>query len=298
MRARIILSILIFWIVATGATPEAVASANDDQKYLVAAIRDGETERIRKMLSRGVSLDFTYEGFPPLHFAANSGFPEVVRLLIREGAEIDARDKFGNVALHYAVLKGHSEVVRVLADHYADLNVRDNGGNTALQTAAKRGDITVRNILLRAGAKTTEDFGKTTKNKGIAKAEAKTTEDFGKTTKNKGIAKAEAKTTEGFWEGAENKTTFKEGFGYGFEQGMRGNMPSYFYLLWFAVIAVFAFACWQGAKKRRRNPWIWAGLTAVTLLVPLLPLLCWVPYVILRLLGGPVRQQGGEIDTK
>ena len=278
MRTRIILSILIFWIVATGAAPEAVASANDEQEYLVAAIRDGETERIRKMLYRGVSLDFTYEGFPPLHFAVYNGFPEAVELLIRAGAEIDARDKFGNVALHSAVLKGHSEVVKVLADHYADLNVRDNGGNTALQTAAKRGDITVRNILLRAGAKTTEDFGKTTKNKGIAKAEAK--------------------TTEGFWEGAENKTTFKEGFGYGFEQGMRGNMPSYFYLLWFAVIAVFAFACWQGAKKRRRNPWIWAGLTAVTLLVPLLPLLCWVPYVILRILGGPVRQQGGGIDTK
>ena len=278
MRTRVILSILIFWIVTTGATPEAVTSANDDQEYLLAAIRDGETERIRKILSRGVSLDFTYEGFPPLHFAASNGFPEVVRLLIREGAEIDARDKFGNVALHYAVLKGHSEVVKVLADHYADLNVRDNGGNTALQTAEKRGDITVRNILLRAGAKTTEDFEKTTKNKAIAKAEAKTTEDF--------------------WEGAEKKTTFKEGFEYGFGQGMRGNIPSYFYLLWFAVIAVFAFACWQGAKKRGRNPWIWAGLTAVTLPVPLLPLLCWVPYVILRILGAPVRQQGEEIDKK
>ena len=204
----------------------------------------------------------THEEFMFL-IAVRDGDIEAVRKATRD-ALIDVNvTKGGFPALHFAALKGHIEVARILINAGADVNARDAiYGTSAIEVADERGDITFVKFLEFAGAEPIEDYA----------------EDYVESEALPDLYDEE----KGFWEGAKKQKTLQEGFQYGFERGVKGNLPSHFYLLWLAIIAVFAFACWRGAEKRGRNPWIWGGLTLATLL---LPLLCWVPYVVLQIMG-------------
>jgi ankyrin repeat protein len=58
-----------------------------------------------------------------------------IPLLLKAGAEVNARATDGQTALHAAAQKGWSKVVSLLAEHGADLSVKDNRGRTALDYA-------------------------------------------------------------------------------------------------------------------------------------------------------------------
>ena len=61
----------------------------------------------------------------PLHFAAGYNHPEVVKLLLDSGADIEAKDKGGLVPLHNACSYGHFEVAELLIKYGADVNAVD-----------------------------------------------------------------------------------------------------------------------------------------------------------------------------
>ena len=92
----------------------------------------------------------------PLHIAASCDRLEVTRILLgRNDTEVDAQDDEGLTALHSASRawpEGHPEVVRLLLDQGAKAHVRDNGGNTALHIAAFHGCLEVSCILLQHNA--------------------------------------------------------------------------------------------------------------------------------------------------
>ena len=84
----------------------------------------------------------------PLHTASEYGYPDVARLLLEHGTEINARDKHSSTPLHLviqnqddkagrcsALKEGRSEVVRLLIEHGADVRVEDNKGKTPFQVA-------------------------------------------------------------------------------------------------------------------------------------------------------------------
>lgn len=50
----------------------------------------------------------------PLHLAANFGSAQLVELLIRNNARIDALDDLEQTALHKAASRNHTEVVELL----------------------------------------------------------------------------------------------------------------------------------------------------------------------------------------
>jgi len=90
----------------------------------------------------------------------NAGFTnavssaEVILLLIRAGAEVNAKDGTGDTALFMAVEGGYSESVKVLLGHGADPNIP--GGNGAriapLMLAAMRNNADIVKTLLSAKA--------------------------------------------------------------------------------------------------------------------------------------------------
>lgn len=205
----------------------------------------------------------THEEFMFL-IAVRDGDIEAVRKATSDALMDVNMTKGGFPALHFAALKGHIEVARILINAGADVNARDAiHGTSAIEIADERGDVAFVRFLKLAGAESPiGDY----------------TEDYGETKALLDLYDKE----EGFWEGAKKQKTLQEGFQYGFERGVKGDLPSHFYLLWLAIIGVFALVCWKGAEKRGRNPWIWGGLTLVAIL---LPLLCWVPYVVLRIMG-------------
>jgi ankyrin repeat protein len=70
-----------------------------------------------------------------LHGAASVGDVEMVRLLLDQGAEVDAKDGFGKTPLLHAAACGHANrlpLVSLLLERGADVNTKDVGGRTAL----------------------------------------------------------------------------------------------------------------------------------------------------------------------
>ena len=80
----------------------------------------------------------TVEGATPIMNAAQSDKLEHLSLLIRAGADVNARDHRGFTALHRAAEKGYEAIVKVLLEHRADKTIATNG-HTAFSFARGRG---------------------------------------------------------------------------------------------------------------------------------------------------------------
>jgi hypothetical protein len=76
------------------------------------------------------------EGITPLHEAARDGLLNVVKLLIEASMNPSARDKTGSNALHYAAENGQHEVVRLLFEK-VDPWLPDGAGSIPLHLAIK-----------------------------------------------------------------------------------------------------------------------------------------------------------------
>ncbi|CAM9704331.1 unnamed protein product [Ectocarpus fasciculatus] len=74
-----------------------------------------------------------------LLLAARSGDIEIVRSLVRQGAELEQRDILGDNGLLKAARYGHAQVVELLLMAGADVNAYDNNGWTALHTSIANG---------------------------------------------------------------------------------------------------------------------------------------------------------------
>jgi serine/threonine protein kinase len=110
-----------------------------NEKLLRASII-GDVEKVKKLLKEGADVNAKDEfGWTPLHKAAILGHIEVVKLLIKEGADVNAKNEFGWTPLHGAAESGHIEVVKLLLEHGADPNIKNNGGKTAIDLALERG---------------------------------------------------------------------------------------------------------------------------------------------------------------
>lgn len=90
--------------------------------------------------------------FSPLIFAVWSGHADMVRLLLRAGASLDARTSTGMTALHYAVMSQNEEVTTTLLAHDPDLDALDGDECTPLQLAVREGNILAARVLIEAGA--------------------------------------------------------------------------------------------------------------------------------------------------
>ena len=98
----------------------------------------GEVEYLADLLVKDPAQSQAADGrlLTPLHWAAGSGKPQSVRLLLWHSPDINARDDCDRTPLHWAARYGHPEVVRLLLKHSPDVNARDDRGRTPLHWAA------------------------------------------------------------------------------------------------------------------------------------------------------------------
>ena len=77
------------------------------------------------------------DGFTPLHFAAQQGALEVLRLLLDRGAEVDACNRFGNTPIFVAVFnsRGRGDLITLLRERGADPLQANKSGQTPLGLA-------------------------------------------------------------------------------------------------------------------------------------------------------------------
>ena len=85
-------------------------------------------------------------------FATYLGHVDLVDLLLRHGADVNARDAAGNTALMGVCFKGHLEIARILIEHGTDVNAQNSMGATALIYAATYGHSEIVKVLLSHGA--------------------------------------------------------------------------------------------------------------------------------------------------
>lgn len=86
-----------------------------------------------------------------LHFFAIEREIEIVKLILGKGAEIDALDTCHRSPLMYASMLGYPEIVQLLLRHGADPNLQAHGEN-ALRNALSSQRYEVADILIEAGA--------------------------------------------------------------------------------------------------------------------------------------------------
>ena len=71
-------------------------------------------------------------GDTPLHSAVQWGYEEIVKLLLANGADVDAKNHHGQSPLHYASAFRHQRITNILIDAGAHTNAPDNDGHTPL----------------------------------------------------------------------------------------------------------------------------------------------------------------------
>jgi len=93
-----------------------------------------------------------WDGWTPLHCAAQEGQKEIAELLVAGGADVNAKNKWGQTSLHDAILGKNKEIIELLIAKGADLNAKDNGGWTSLHSAAYGGNKEIAELLIAKGA--------------------------------------------------------------------------------------------------------------------------------------------------
>jgi len=148
------------------------------------AVNYGQLEVAEELLRRGANVNARpigkkgpRKGETPLHIAARVGHSQLVPLLIKHGAELEAVDGDEDTPLRVAVIAGRPEAAKLLAtagatqdvfsaaglgnvtllEHFlgedpAEANARTPSGHTPLHCAAATGELATAKLLLARGA--------------------------------------------------------------------------------------------------------------------------------------------------
>ncbi len=80
------------------------AEASDTRYELLVAISKGDQAAVYELM-RNVDINFAENGQSPLHLAVARGYPDIVRMLVDRGADIDALNAEGKTAIEVALEK-------------------------------------------------------------------------------------------------------------------------------------------------------------------------------------------------
>ena len=129
---------------------------DDGASPLCLAVQIGHSGIVALLLKRGADVNLTiYEGSSPLCIAAKYGSIEIVRLLLQvPDIQINWIKKDGATALNIASQQVYTEVVKLLLRKGADPNIVTFAGVAPLHVACLRGYSTIAQMLLHAGADT------------------------------------------------------------------------------------------------------------------------------------------------
>jgi serine/threonine protein kinase len=126
---------------------------------LLMAVENRDVVKVRDLLKKGASVNARdSKGATPLHKAAYRGDLTITQLLIKHGADVNARENmFGETPLHCAARSHALEVVELLLQHGADPSIRNINGQTPLELAQGSGYEEIARVIeefVRAGSLT------------------------------------------------------------------------------------------------------------------------------------------------
>jgi len=125
------------------------------QTPLLGATMRNDTVEVQRLLAANADPNKgQLIGMSPIFFAIGHQNAEMLRMLVRSGANVMASDREGSTTLMWAAFNetGKTELVQELLNLGVDVNARNQSGETALDWALRRGNTPVVALLRKAGA--------------------------------------------------------------------------------------------------------------------------------------------------
>jgi|SRR5579884_2045525 len=132
----------------------AVTSAIAADSPVADAAMRGERESVQNLLKQGADVNARQgDGSTALHWAAYRDDLNMAKMLISAGADMKVRTRLGDLTpLMMAAKNGNAEMIRLMLDAKADVNETSANGTTTLMFAAASGDAASVQLLLDRGA--------------------------------------------------------------------------------------------------------------------------------------------------
>jgi ankyrin repeat protein len=136
-------------------TPKGTNTMGED---LVGDVSD--IESVKDLISKGVDVNYIggFHNDSALHRCAIHQCYDTMKLLIKNGADVNIRDKEGNTPLMFAARyreNENTEILKLLIDNGADMDIQNKDRNTALILTTVFDLIDNAKYLIKAGADVT-----------------------------------------------------------------------------------------------------------------------------------------------
>lgn len=141
--------------VITYSQSQAIARIPNLEDPLSKAVQDDDEALVKKLVNKK-NVHFVendYEGATPLFIAVENGNAKIAGILLKAGANVNARNIHGQTPLMMFDGDATADLVKLLLKHGARVDLEDRSQNTALILAAEEdAGISVINALIDAGA--------------------------------------------------------------------------------------------------------------------------------------------------
>lgn len=147
--------ILLFLLVVACALPVDAQRPSDFSlnEQLMIAADEGDSVKVQVLIRGGADVNAkTYEGVTPLMYAAQSGHLGIVQVLAEQGANINSNIFDGNTALMMAIQNNYFYVAEYLLSKGAHLDAADIDGITPLMYAIIVDSFYMADMVIAFGA--------------------------------------------------------------------------------------------------------------------------------------------------
>ncbi len=133
-----------------------ILKKNKQQLDIFEAASIGDTETISQLLDKAPTLlnSFSPDGFTVLGLASFFGHLSLVKLLLNKGANpnIASNNQFKVAPIHSACATSNLNIAELLIKHGADINAKQMKGVTPLHSTAHNGQTKLSKLLIDNGA--------------------------------------------------------------------------------------------------------------------------------------------------
>lgn len=160
----------LLMIALTLGVPTASCHASVEPE-LTMAVRQKNVQKVQLLISNGANVNETDEGAEqtPLMRAVQVQDSALVQILLAHGAVVNAQDDFGKTALMFAAEKDNTEIVRMLLRKGADVEIPDAKSITAKDIARAHGRLNMLKVSARANQAASKSVARSSRDTVVVK---------------------------------------------------------------------------------------------------------------------------------